>query len=73
VTVLPGHLHLSAADLALAWESNLRSAAHFAVRALSDADQDALRVRYEQALRRAQADDELSFTRADVLYAFGRK
>jgi hypothetical protein len=73
VTLVTGHLHLSAADLALAWESNLRSAAHSAVRALSDADQDALRVRYEQGLRRAQADDELSFTRADVLYAFGRK
>jgi SAM-dependent methyltransferase len=73
VTVISGHLHLSAGDLALAWESNLRSAAHSAVRELSEADQEALRVRYEQAVRRAQADDEESFTRADVLYAFGRK
>jgi ubiquinone/menaquinone biosynthesis C-methylase UbiE len=73
VSVIPGHLHLSAGDLALAWESNLRSAAHSAVRELSEADQEGLRVRYEQALRRAQADDEPTFTKADVLYAFGRK
>jgi SAM-dependent methyltransferase len=73
VTVIPGHLHLSTSDLALAWESNLRSAAHSAVRELTAVDQEALRVEFEQAVRRAREKDELSFTRADVLYAFGRK
>jgi SAM-dependent methyltransferase len=73
VIIIPEHLHLSASDLALAWESNLRSAAHSAVRELSVPDQEALRVRYDEALRRAREVDELSFTRADVLYAFGRK
>ncbi len=73
VTVIAGHLHLSASDLTLAWESNLRSAAHSAVRDLSVADQDALRVRFDQAVRDTRSADEPSFARADVLYAFGRK
>jgi ubiquinone/menaquinone biosynthesis C-methylase UbiE len=73
VTVVPGEIALSAADLAMAWASNLRSAAHGAVRALSPSDQDALRGAYELALRRAQEEDARSFARADVLYAFGRR
>jgi hypothetical protein len=73
VTVVPGHLYLSPADLTLAWESNLRSAAHSTVRELSEADQEALRIQYEQALRLAKAEGDASFARADVLYAFGRK
>ena len=73
VTVVPGEIALSAADLGMAWASNLRSAAHGAVRALSPADQDALRARYEQALHRADAEDARSFARADVLYTFGRR
>ena len=73
VTVVPGEVALSAADLATAWASNLRSVAHGAVRGLSPADQQALRAGYELALRRAVAEDAGLFARADVLYAFGRR
>jgi hypothetical protein len=43
------------------------------VRELKAPDQEAFRLQYEEALERAREMDELSFTRADVLYAFGRK
>jgi ubiquinone/menaquinone biosynthesis C-methylase UbiE len=69
--VIPGQVTLSVSDLERAWESNLRSAAHSAVRELSPADQEDLRMRYEVALRRARLEDEAAATRADVLYAFG--
>jgi SAM-dependent methyltransferase len=73
VTVIPEPIDLSVPDFALAWESNFWSAAYPAVRELSHADQGAFRVRYELALSRARVEDERSFARARVLYAFGRR
>jgi ubiquinone/menaquinone biosynthesis C-methylase UbiE len=73
ITFVSGQVHFSVADLTIAWESNLRSAGHSAVRDLAFDDQDALRVSYEAALQQAQTDDERSVATADVLYAFGRK
>jgi SAM-dependent methyltransferase len=69
--VIPGQVTLSVSDLERAWESNLRSAAHSAVRGLSPGNQEDLRRRYEVALRRARLEDEAAVTWADVLYAFG--
>ena len=75
----PDHIRLRAGrisqshDLTTAWESNLRSAAHSAVRDLGLDDQDALRASYEAALQGAQADDERRWRPPTCCYAFGRK
>jgi SAM-dependent methyltransferase len=73
VTIVPGRVQLSSDDLAHAWESNVRSAAHAAVRGLSVADQEVLRERFELAMHEARLEDEASFGRVDALYAFARK
>jgi hypothetical protein len=72
-TIVPGVVQLSSGDLDHAWESNVRSAAHAAVRGLSVADQEVLRARFESAMDDARREDEASFGRVDVLYAFARK
>ena len=72
LTIVGEHVDFSPADLARAWDSNSRSPSHVAVRELSDADRDALQVRYETALKARLAADA-AFARADVIYAFGRK
>ena len=73
ITIMPGAVTLSASDLALAWESNLRSAAHSAVHELSVADQAGMRGRYEAALDIARLAEPSSIARAEVLYTFGRR
>ena len=73
VSVAPGEIHLSPADLEAAWESNLRSAAHAPVRGLTCEDQEVFRSRYEAVLKGALVADERAVTRGDVLFAFGRK
>ncbi|MEO5820926.1 MAG: methyltransferase domain-containing protein [Vicinamibacteraceae bacterium] len=73
IHVVPGHVELSAADLALAWDANLRSAAHGAVRVLGEADLDLLRRQYEALLSAVPDGQEYSVERAAVLYAFGRR
>jgi len=73
IRVVAGHVELSAADLSLAWDANLRSAGHAAVRDLAPADLDRLRDRYEDALRDAHADQAEPVERAAVLYAIGRR
>jgi hypothetical protein len=73
ITVSPGEIHLSPADLETAWESNFRSAAHAPVRGLPIEDQALFRSRYEAMLKRALVEDERAVTRGDVLFAFGRK
>lgn len=65
------HVDFSPADLARAWDSNARSASHMAVRGLSEAERETLRAQYEEALRQRLAADP-AFSRAEVLYAFGR-
>jgi ubiquinone/menaquinone biosynthesis C-methylase UbiE len=71
VVVVPDHVPLSNADLALAWESNVRSAAHAEVLTLPPADLEALHDRFEHALWARTTDS--GFTVAEVLYAYGRK
>ncbi len=73
IRVVPGHVELSAADLSLAWDANLRSAAHGAVRDLSRADLDRLQQPYEDALGEAHANQAAPVERAAVLYAIGRR
>lgn len=68
-----GAVQLDADDHALAWESNLRSAGHAAVRTLPPSDLDALRERYVTALERAWRASPETFGSAVVLYALGRK
>ena len=80
VDVSPGMLQqarvaveaLADADFACAWESNLRSAAHAAVRSLAPADLEALHLRCERALDSRRRVDP-SFAVAEVLYAYGAK
>lgn len=62
----------SAQDLSLAWESNLRSAGHEAVKQLDATAQETLRTRYLAALAAAQRADPQGFSRAEILYAVGR-
>ena len=73
ITIVPGSVTLSPSDLAMAWESNLRSAAHSPVRELSAADQTRMRGRYLAALDAARLADPSLVARAEVLYAFGRR
>lgn len=68
-----GAVQLEADDHALAWESNLRSAGHAAVRTLPPADLEALRDRYVTALERASRESPETFGTAVVLYAVGRR
>jgi len=71
--ILQEQIELSTLDLAHAWESNFRSAKHYAVRQLSPLDQKSLRQQYELALKEAQIHDACAVSHADVFYAFGRK
>jgi ubiquinone/menaquinone biosynthesis C-methylase UbiE len=68
IFVIADHVSLPAADLSLAWESNLRSPAHAEVRSLGPADLERLRVRYEGALADRTSGSEV----AEVLYAYGK-
>ncbi|MGH9159184.1 MAG: class I SAM-dependent methyltransferase, partial [Vicinamibacteraceae bacterium] len=72
VSVVPGQVSLSAADFSLAWESNLRSAAHADVRRLNPVGLDRLHARFEHALAEARRN-VAAYDVAEVLYAYGRK
>lgn len=72
IAVVSDTVYLADADFACAWESNVRSAAHGAVRSLTPADLEALRLRFEQAVDDRRRDDP-SFAAADVLYAYAVK
>jgi hypothetical protein len=73
VEVLVEQVAFSAQDLALAWESNSRTAGHSEVQSLSLEDQAALRMQYLDALVRVQHETPGTLERADVLYAVGRR
>jgi len=60
-------------DLALAWESNVRSVAHSEVLGLSDQQQLALKSRYMDALAREASENPGALDRAAILYALGRR
>lgn len=60
-------------DLALAWESNVRSVAHSEVLGLSGQQQVTLKGRYMDALAREASENPGALDRADILYALGRR
>ncbi len=66
-------IEFSAQDLTVAWDSNFRSAGHSAVRALSVADQGALKKAYIEALAREVEQNPARLARADVRYVLGRR
>lgn len=70
VSIIGETIAFSAQDLSMAWESNVRSARHAAVRNLSPADQERLRLRFADALARADAG---ALGRGGILYAIGRR
>jgi ubiquinone/menaquinone biosynthesis C-methylase UbiE len=72
VHVVADRVTFSDGDLACAWESNLRSSAHEAVRSLPTPRLEALRAGYETALAEARQADP-AFGVADVFYVYGRK
>jgi ubiquinone/menaquinone biosynthesis C-methylase UbiE len=72
VRVVADRVTFSGADLACAWESNLRSSSHEAVRSLPAPQLESLHATYEAALSRAQRADA-TFGIAEVLYVYGRK
>jgi len=59
-------------DFAGAWESNLLSTAHAAVRGLNPADLESMREEFERALKRCRQADP-SFGVTEVLFAYGEK
>lgn len=73
IKVIQEQIELSTLDLAQAWESNFRSAAHSAVSQLRVSDQEALRQKYELLLGRARKHDHRAISHAEVFYAFGQK
>jgi len=73
VDIVSETVEFSPEDLALAWESNVRSAGHEAVRGLSAAEQRALKDAYDTALANAERESAGSVRRAGILYAFGRR
>lgn len=72
IAVVADRVVLSDVDYSCAWESNLRSAAHEAVRSLAPASLEALQLRFEQALDDRRRSDP-SFAVAEVLYAYGAR
>lgn len=73
VDIVSETVEFSPEDLALAWESNVRSAGHEEVRRLGAAEQRALKDAYDTALANAERESPGSVRRAGILYAFGRR
>ncbi len=73
VDVVSEPIDFSPQDLALAWESNYRALAHAEVRRLAAEQQAALKRAYLGALSREEAADPGAFSRAEMLYALGRR
>lgn len=66
-------VEFSAGDLALAWESNSRSAAYVEVGRLNAAQLEELRARYLERLALDEQRDAAALRRVDVVYALGRR
>ncbi len=73
VAVESGTVRFGAVDHALAWESNMRSAGHAAVRQLPEGALEKLRSRYERALEHESRERQEAFETATVLYVIGRR
>jgi ubiquinone/menaquinone biosynthesis C-methylase UbiE len=61
-----------AADLEMAWESNIKSPAHSVVLTLAAADLGRLRHRYEEEMQQIWRESPTALTGADIIFAFGR-
>ena len=59
--------------MTLAWESNVRSAAHSNIQRLSDEEQETLKSRYLDALAREENEQPGALKRAGIIYALGRR
>jgi ubiquinone/menaquinone biosynthesis C-methylase UbiE len=66
-------VEFSAQDLSVAWESNFKSPGHREARLLNVEDQAALKNAYLDALAREERQNPGALTRADILYALGRR
>jgi SAM-dependent methyltransferase len=73
VDVIEGHVPFGTLDITLAWESNFRAAGPAAARTLNPHQQEDLRQQYVRALEQAMRDDLAACSRADVLFAIGRR
>lgn len=73
VEILHEPVEFSAGDLALAWESNSRSAAYVEVGRLHPAQIEELRNRYLERLALEEQRDAAALRRVDVIYALGRR
>jgi ubiquinone/menaquinone biosynthesis C-methylase UbiE len=73
VDIVSEPVAFSPQDLALAWESNFRAVAHAAVRRLDVDRQAALKCEYLEAVSREESRHPGTLSRADILYALGRR
>jgi SAM-dependent methyltransferase len=73
VNVIAAHVPFESIDPVAAWEANFRSAKHAGARALPADAQEVLRQRYLAALEEAMRADLAVASRADALFAIGRR
>jgi ubiquinone/menaquinone biosynthesis C-methylase UbiE len=73
VDVVSETMEFTTQDLTLAWESNVRSAGHAEVQRLSDRALAELRRTYLDALAREESEHPGALSRAEILYALGRR
>jgi hypothetical protein len=73
VTPTEESLEFMPVDLAMAWESNLRSAGHEGAQRLSPSDQDKLKSMFVAEMSEALDRDRASLVNAEMLYAVARR
>ena len=73
VDVVSDTVEFTAADLALAWESNIRSATHRDVQRLDPQTLTALQHAYAEAMAREEHQRPSALLQAELLYAMGRR
>jgi ubiquinone/menaquinone biosynthesis C-methylase UbiE len=73
VDIISEAIEFSAHDLSQAWDANFRSAGHVDVQRLSHEDQQSMKSAYFAALAREESNHPGALTRADLLYAVGRR
>lgn len=71
--VIPGRVDFQTLDPTLAWEANFQAAGHAAARALRVEQQNVLRQQFIDALRQAMQVGLAASSRADVIFAIGRR
>jgi ubiquinone/menaquinone biosynthesis C-methylase UbiE len=71
--VLRESIEFKPIDLAVAWSSNLHSAGHEQALQMPDDAREQLRAEFERELRKAADEDSQRLSRAELLYAVGRR